>query len=168
MLPALLLIATLANPANWPPVLAAHVVGLEHGSQDTTGRLVAICERESNCAAIGAHPLDAHLSRRGWRSQVRLGHLDASCQPYQPGAWATRGAWGLSAASHHQFLPPCYHPEALDAPIVSARVAARKLARCRTFARGWCHSRRDGAERRWFAVAAVVRVLAGRFTVHES
>jgi hypothetical protein len=90
-----------------------------------------VCLREFNCQRIGVHRGDAGGSRSGWLGQVALGHLDPACQPYKRGAWATRGPFGLSAASHWQFLPDCYEPEVLDVPLISARVAAKKyLARC--------------------------------------
>ena len=156
MLAPLLVVAALANPAAWPPRLAAYVAAVEAGDPSLAPRLVSICERESNCLPLGAHPIDAHLSRRGWRSQVRLGHLDPSCQPYQAGGWATRGAWGLSAASHWPHLPPCYQPQILDIPLVSARVAAGKLGRCKSFARGWCHSVPGRVDARMLALAELV------------
>lgn len=113
------------------------------GRPDLYRPLSRICARESRCQPIGVHEVDSHGSRRGWRSQVRLGHLDPDCQPYEPGAWATRGAWGLSAASHWAYLPACYQPAALDLSLVSAWVAARVyLARCSGHRRGhrpgWC------------------------------
>lgn len=123
-------------------VLAAGI----HGDPSLAGELVAVCERESRCQRIGVHARDAHLSRGGWHGQVALGHLDPTCQPRDagettPGArdgWATRGAWGLSAASHWHYLPPCYHPSILDVPIVSAVVATSKLKSCRLAETGWC------------------------------
>jgi hypothetical protein len=89
------------------------------------------------------HAVDSHLSAGGWRGQVKLGHLDRECQPYERGAWATRGPWGLSAASHWAYLPRCYQPAVLDVPLVSAWVAARVYAaRCQGRRRadrpGWC------------------------------
>ena len=121
--------------------LAAWIVCLLLGRPDVAPELLKICTRESRCQPIGVHEGDSHLSWRGYHGQVRLGHLDPSCQPYVPRGWATRGAWGLSAASHWQFLPACYQPQALDLPLVSAWVAAQRwLAWCDRPGRrrGWC------------------------------
>jgi hypothetical protein len=123
----------------WNPKVAAVVAAFLLGRIDIAPELIKICKRESRCNSISIHERDAWLSRASWRGQVKLGHLDAQCQPYRPG-WATRGPWGLSAASHWQYLPACYQPEWLDLTLVSALVAARKwLRRCdgqRT--RRWC------------------------------
>lgn len=117
--------AVLGTLLSLPPVPAAHVAAAAWGVP--AHALLRICDRESRCQPVSVHADDAHLSRRGWLSQVRLGHLRPWCQPYAPG-WAARGAWGLSAASHHRALPPCYPAAVLDWPIVSAFVAARKWA----------------------------------------
>lgn len=127
--------------ALFDPNAAAVVASVLVGRPDIADDLQAICFRESRCSLVEAHDIDAHLSPRGWRSQVRLGHLDPECQPYKAGAWATRGPWGLSAASHWPYLPDCYQPHWLDVPLVSAVVAARKyLARCeQADDLPWCH-----------------------------
>lgn len=111
--------------------------------------LVKICQRESRCLKIyGVHETDSHLS--GYRGQASLGHLNPQCQ--HPGSgWATRGPWGLSAASHYSYLPPCYQPEVLDDVWVSADVATRKFLKNCTrklpvsmkHTRGWCGIRRS-------------------------
>ena len=137
-----------------PPKPAAWIAALAVGRPDITPALVAVCRRESRCKPLGEHAIDAHMSRTSWGGQVQLGHLDPVCQPYGGGGWATRGAWGLSAASHWRYLPDCYTPEALDIPLVSAFVAARKYLRhCdRVPATSpWCPRLRRGA--RDFAVA---------------
>jgi hypothetical protein len=120
--------------------LATWVVCLVLGEPDLVKPLLEICERESRCQPIGVHNVDAHLSWRGYHGQVGLGHLDPDCQPYEPRGWATRGPWGLSAASHWEYLPRCYSPAALDVPIVSAWVAARAYQRrCRGKPKAsWC------------------------------
>ena len=116
-------------------VFAAALVGHPEIADD----LQSICYRESRCTAIRVHEIDRHLSDRGWHGQVALGHLNPKCQPYEKGQWATRGAFGLSAASHWNYLPPCYPPEVLDVPIVSAVIAARKYVdRCQANHKGWC------------------------------
>lgn len=126
------------------PVTAAHVVAYAHGRPGLADGLVEVCRRESRCLRIGPHKIDADLDPSdGYRGQVRLGHLRPWCQRYRENAWHTRGAFGLSAASHHAYLFPCYPPEILDVPLVSAWVAARKmLARCSTSDRArWCPRR---------------------------
>jgi hypothetical protein len=120
--------------------VAAWIVCLLLGRPDVAPELLRICGRESRCQPVGVHEGDAHLSRRGYYGQVALGHLDPSCQPYVPRGWATRGPWGLSAASHWEFLPRCYQPQVLDLPIVSAWVAARRWLE-------WCD--RPGRKRGW-------------------
>lgn len=127
------------------PISAAYIAAWAVGAPWIAPDLVRICKRESPghaCArAVGVHRRDAWVSDREWRSQVRLGHLDPVCQRDQPGEWGPRGNWGLSAASHWQFLPVCYQPQWLDVPLVSAIVAARKyLKRCAVVFRAsrWC------------------------------
>ena len=111
--------------------------------------LERICQRESKCKShpiistnIGIHVRDAASSRRVWRKMVKRGALDPDCQPYEDGAWATRGPWGLMAALHARWMPPCYQPEEFDSALVSARVAVGKyLEQCEPQPRprkGWC------------------------------
>ena len=123
------------------PSASAGLVALLMGRPEIADDLRAICHRESRCTAKRVHERDAWVSDREWAGQVRLGHLDPSCQPWAPGAWATRGAWGLSAGAHWAYLPPCYPPQILDIPIVSAIVAAQKyIKRClpKRKTKGWC------------------------------
>lgn len=122
------------------PKLAAWIAAFLLGRADIAPKLVRICMRESRCQAVGVHERDAWLSRASWRGQVRLGHIEASCQPYVPRGWATRGAFGLNAAAHWQYLPACYEPWWLDVSLVSALIAARKWLR-------HCDGGRHG--RRW-------------------
>jgi hypothetical protein len=110
------------------PTIAAHVVTVgQH--PEVREALLRVCWRESRCRSIGEHGRDSHLSRSAWRGQVQLGHLEEDCQPYGGGGWATRGAFGLSAAAHWQYMPACYQPEAFDSSWVSAWVAMRKWLR---------------------------------------
>ena len=120
------------------PRRAARVAVELEGCPELLEPLLKVCHRESRCdPAVRVHAIDDHLSSRGYRGQVELGHLRPWCQPYREGAWATRGAWGLSAASHWEYLPPCYPPWILDIALVSAVVAARKhLRRCPGIS--WC------------------------------
>ena len=123
------------------PVPAAYVAAWYHGIP--ASQLLAICRRESRCQRVGAHETDRDLD--GYGGQVRLGHLDATCQRHggRPYRWTTRGAWGLSAASHWQYMPRCYQPEWFDVPLVSAFVAAARYRdRCGLGTRDrWCPRR---------------------------
>ena len=145
------LAAAPSNPAGYTgrDVVAAaryaadHVPDLTDAErEEVRAALVAICHRESRCLPVGPHEGDLHLAEGGgWYGQVRLGHLDPSCQRVQDGPWSTRGAWGLSASSHWEYLPRCYKPGWLDLPRVSAWVAAQKyVRRCLHKPRrpGWC------------------------------
>lgn len=149
------LAALLGTLVRLEPGTAAVIAAVLHGRPDLADDLRRVCERESRCQPIGVHEIDAHLSRGGWRGQVALGHLTAACQPAsagetRPGArdgWATRGAWGLSAASHWEYLPDCYPPQILDVPIVSAWIAVQKLERCEVERSGWCPRSSSGTSR---------------------
>jgi hypothetical protein len=161
------------------PVTLAHWAAWATGQPaEVAQRLVGVCYRESRCRPLSLHELDERLGVSAWGGQTQLhrrgrerglddpGHLDPDCQPKRrPGPagwtawdWSTRGAFGLQAAAHWQYLPRCYHPKILDHVLVSALVAARKwAAKCpteREFARrrrtaaedrqrlGWCAARR--------------------------
>jgi hypothetical protein len=111
------------------------------GRPDIVPALLEVCRRESRCQAIGVHAVDAHHRASSYVGQVRLGHLDASCQERGDlWRWGTRGMMGLNAADHWEYMPACYQPEVFDVPIVSALVAARKyLRRCDgERQRSWC------------------------------
>lgn len=136
-----ILLSLLASRLQDDPRLAARVVCAVAGRPELAPSLVRVCERESGCRPTGVHLGDAHLSRRGWVGQVSLGHLDPSCQPYERGAWATRGPFGLSASSNWEHLPECYAPAILDLTVVSAYVALRRWeVVCEDPRRrdGWC------------------------------
>jgi hypothetical protein len=106
------------------------------------GARETVAEAWARSAAVGVHVRDAASSRRVWRKMVRRGALDPACQPYEDGAWSTRGPWGLMAGLHARWLPRCFQPHWLDVPLVSALVAARKyLEQCEPQPRprrGWC------------------------------
>jgi hypothetical protein len=109
------------------PKSAAIVTTIIVGRSDIYDNLIKICQRESRCTSVGVHEIDAHLSPKSYWGQVRLGHLDRSCQKHgYHGRWSTRGPWGLNAASHWQYFYSCWQPELLDYPIISAWVATRK------------------------------------------
>lgn len=132
----------LAVLAAMPPVPASWVAAALLGRPDIAPALARVCRRESRCTAIGIHERDAWSSSQQWHGQLRLGHLDDRCQSRAQG-WATRGAFGLSAASMWPFLPRCYDPAILDLPIVSALVAGQLyLDRCdRRERTRWCPPR---------------------------
>lgn len=144
MLNALLVLLFL-GPSALDPLEAIEFAARAHGRPDIVPALEAVCRRESRCKRIGVHEIDARPDASSYAGQVRLGHLDEQCQPRGDWRrWGTRGIFGLNAADHWEYLPPCYEPEVLDLPVVSAMIAARKyLRRCdgkRT--RRWC-PRRD-------------------------
>jgi len=123
------------------PSHSATLVAILWGRPEIADDLRAICHRESRCQRVSVHERDAWISDREWRGQVKLGHLDPECQPWAPEAWATRGAWGLSAGAHWAYLPPCYPPWVFDLPLVSAAVAAQKyVTKClpKRKRKGWC------------------------------
>jgi hypothetical protein len=77
--------------------------------------LERICHRESRCGTHeGVHVRDAYLGPESYYGHVNLGHLDPECQPLGDMLWATRGAFGLNAADHWQYMWPCYQASAFD------------------------------------------------------
>ncbi len=138
---AFLVFLSVILPVEVEPKTAAYLVTTATGRPDLADDLIAICWRESRCTPIGPHSGDSDLDPSdGWRGQINLGHLDKRCQPYRPDVWHTRGAWGLWASVHWRYMPPCYQPEWLDHPLVSAHVAIQKYVKCennRNY-KGWC------------------------------
>jgi len=117
-----------------PPELAAHIAVRAQGLPTAAAvELVRVCHRESRgpgvgaCGSVGVHKLDAGHSRKVWGNAARVGWIDPACQPYGPGGWSTRGAFGLMAAYHVRLLWPCAPAWVLDVPMLSAWVAASKL-----------------------------------------
>jgi len=154
MITAKLIHAALLLPPKQALVLMAYLMGTPQYIEPLT----AICMRESKCRTIGVHKTDAHLD--GWGGQVKLGHLDPSCQPHggKPYQWTTRGPWGLSAASHWQYLPRCYKPSILDNNLISAYVSLRKYHdKCGRRNRGWCYVRKPKLVSIPFTTITVVR-----------
>lgn len=130
--------------ALFDPRLASHVAAVLIGDPDLGSVLERICERESGCQAIGQHRIDARWSSWAWRTAVRSGRLDASCQPLHSG-WSTRGAWGAMAAFTVVHIGvPCLPAWVIDVPLLGAYSAAkraihpdcRRYAACRRW-RGW-------------------------------
>ena len=144
--PAVRLLAELVLLLNLGPAEAIEEAARRVGRPDIAPQLMKVCRRESRCEAIGVHEVDARPEASSYRGQVRLGHLDESCQPRGDWKrWGTRGMMGLNAADHWQWLPECYEPEMLDTPIVSAMIAARKyLKHCdkRNRTSSWCPTRK--------------------------
>lgn len=114
-----LLLAAIIDP--WT---AAHVGAALAGRPEWGPDLVRIARRESQLRAIGIHPGDAGNSRSVWLAAVRVGWLDPQCQPYERGAWSTRGVAGTMAAfTLHHLRVPCLPPWVLDVPLVAAVAA---------------------------------------------
>jgi len=128
------------------PVPSAHLASRVVGEPGMEVELLRICRRESRCQRVGIHAVDAWASPRVYTRAVEAGWVSPGCQPYQPGEWSSRGAWGLMAAYNLKWAGvQCLPPLALDVPLVSAVIAARKLkAHCETPER-----RRHPAITRW-------------------
>lgn len=128
------------------PVASAHTAAQMVGEPGMEVELLRICRRESRCKRVGVHERDERFSSIVWRAAVRAGEVDPRCQPYRPGEWSSRGPWGLMAAYNLKWSGvPCLQPWALDVPLVSAVIAARKLkSHCET-----PENRRHPAIKRW-------------------
>ena len=127
------------------PKIFAYIAAIIIGRPDIADDLISICHRESRCHVIGEHKIDKHLSGREWHGQIKLKHLDKRCQKKKAGGWATHGPWGLSDASHWEYVPKCYQPYVFDIVFVSAIVAAKKYIRiCWSVNKkgGWCKTSR--------------------------
>ena len=122
------------------PYESAHLV-----APDDAPTLRAIAYRESRGRWLGRHKADERpqgwtgdgdqaarrVGGRAWARAVQAGILRPDrCPFHQRGDardWSTRGAFGHVAAYAMPYLP-CLPPQVLDIPIVSALVAARRLA----------------------------------------
>lgn len=118
-----------ALSALYTPTEAAHVAAVAVGAPEMERELLRICRRESRCLGrVKVHEIDAWASHRVYKKAAKRGWVDPKCQAYVPKGWSTRGAFGLMAAYNlHKLGIPCLPPEAMDVPIVSALIAAKKL-----------------------------------------
>lgn len=122
------LLAWFLRVALTDPIGSSALAAALVGEPSLAPELVAICRRESHCRPIGAHAIDRWAGPLMHRKAMRVGWLDAEC-PFHHGAperYATRGAFGLSAAYSLRFIGACMPPEALDVPLISAIAAARR------------------------------------------
>lgn len=115
------------------PVEASHAGARLAGVPGLASELLDICEVESLCSRVGLHAGGRARVRgeRFWRAAVEAGWLSpATCEAHALDdglRWGIRGAHGLAAAYSVRWLGPCVAPEALDAPVLSAIVTARRL-----------------------------------------
>lgn len=139
-----LLIAAVLDPRT-----ASVAAALLHGDPELASRLVAICERESGCRAIGVHRCDAHRSRAAWSDAVaNMRSLDPEAcgwHALDAGPWSTSGPWGAMRAYSLPHLG-CWPAWSLDIPIVGAIAAIRRMRSPRC-ARVWGCSRWAGWSR---------------------
>jgi len=106
------------------------------GVPGLASELLDICEVESLCERVGIHAGGRPRVRGAafWRLAVAAGWL-GTCEAHalDDGArWGIRGAHGLAAAYSVRWLGPCVAPEALDVPVLSAIVTARRLGELAT------------------------------------
>lgn len=122
------------------------------GRPDLGPELARIATREGKWVQgkpSQVHRGDSWASRTVYDRAVRKGWVDEHCQPYEPGAWSTRGAHGLMAAYNLHRVPElglCPEPSELDRPAVSALAAARKAVSvggtCEDRHRAWVGAQR--------------------------
>ena len=112
------------------PVKASLVGAQLAGWPGMASELIDICEVESECALIGVHHRRIN-GRRVWQRAVEAGLL-SSCDLHALGdgdRWGVRGVHGNIGAYAVSDLGVCVAPEALDVPILSAIVTAKRLGR---------------------------------------
>lgn len=125
-----------------PPEPAAWIAAAAHGRIDLAPRAVEICQRESECTAIGIHRRDRGRSPEVWRMAVRAGRVDPWCQDQDDG-WSTRGAFGAMAGFYlYRLGVPCLPPWVIEFPIIGGLLAIDMLegaeqARPRSPLRRW-------------------------------
>ena len=114
------------------PVEASAAGSRAAGHPELAGEVLAICRSETaGCRRVGIHR--GHVPRVPGSSFRRSasGIDPEACDLHRGGSperWGIRGPHGHAAAYAVRYLGPCVAPEALDVPIVSAWVAARRLA----------------------------------------
>lgn len=122
---------TIARLLELGPVEASLVGARLAGVPGLASELLDICATESQCTAVGIHRgrLRRVSGRDFYRRARAAGLLDA-CPAHDLGdgeRWGIRGAHGLAAAYSVHLLGECVPPEALDVPLLSAIVTARRL-----------------------------------------
>lgn len=115
------------------PVKASIVGAQLAGWPGMASELIDICEDESLCESIGIHRgrIARVRGRAVWERAVEKGLLGA-CDQHALGdgdRWGVRGVHGNIGAYAVSDLGVCVAPEALDVPILSAIVTAKRLGR---------------------------------------
>jgi hypothetical protein len=132
----LLAIIYLARLLELGPVEASLAGAKIAGAPGLASELLDICEAESGCTAVSIHrgKLRRVQGRVFYRKARAAGLLD-DCPAHALGdgdRWGIRGAHGLAAAYSVYHLGECVPPEAIDIPLMSAIVTARRLGELAT------------------------------------
>lgn len=113
------------------PVEASIVGAKIAGVPGLASELLDICEVESECRPIGIHRSGPpRISGLRFYRRARTKQLLDACPAHALGdseRWGIRGAHGLAAAYSVHWLGECVPPEAIDVPLLSAIVTARRL-----------------------------------------
>lgn len=113
------------------PVEASIVGAKIAGVPGLASELLDICEVESECRPIGIHrDGPPRISGLRFYRLARAKQLLDDCPAHALGdadRWGIRGAHGLAAAYSVYWLGECVPPEAIDVPLLSAIVTARRL-----------------------------------------
>ena len=115
------------------PVKASLAGARLAGWPGLASELIDICESESLCEPLGVHRgrIARVRGQKVWKLAVERGLL-GSCDLHALGdgdRWGVRGIHGNIGAYAVADLGVCVAPEALDVPILSAIVTARRLGR---------------------------------------
>ena len=113
------------------PVQASIAGARLAGFPGLASELLDICEAETRCSAIGIHHGKAERVSGAvfWRAAVEAGWL-VGCDAHalqRSDRWGIRGTHGLAAAYSVRWLGECVDPAAIDVPLLSALVTARRL-----------------------------------------
>ena len=142
---ALAALAFLGTVEATEPWAAARLGAVMAGHHEYAAEVLKTCRVESGgCKRIGIHR--GHMQRKSglafYRSALARGdvnpdecpaHRDEHVEmPVDPGRWGIRGAHGNAAAYAVEYLQECAAPEAMDVPLLSAIVTARRLHRLAT------------------------------------
>ena len=134
------------------PLLGTVVGAALAGEPQLSKELTRICRRESHCRLVGAHVRDVWAGPVMAKKAKARGWLQAECFWHRGDAtrFSTRGIHGMSAAYSLRFVDTCLPPEALDIPLVSAYIAAKR-SRFMCERHGACN--RKERHRRWVGAA---------------